>query len=48
MAAIGDRWGLLILRDLVFGISRYDELRQSSGVTNATLSNRLKHLEANG
>ncbi|ADM97143.1 helix-turn-helix transcriptional regulator [Dickeya dadantii] len=48
MAAIGDRWGLLIIRDLVFGISRYDELRQSSGVTNATLSNRLKHLEANG
>ncbi|MEI7374254.1 helix-turn-helix domain-containing protein [Dickeya chrysanthemi] len=48
MAAIGDRWGLLILRDLIFGISRYDELRQSSGVTNATLSNRLKHLEANG
>lgn len=46
MAAIGDRWGLLILRDLIFGISRYDELRQSSGVTNATLSDRLKHLEA--
>ncbi|ACZ75701.1 MULTISPECIES: winged helix-turn-helix transcriptional regulator [Dickeya] len=48
MAAIGDRWGLLILRDLIFGISRYDELRQSSGVTNATLSDRLKHLEAHG
>ncbi len=48
MAAIGDRWGLLILRDLVFGLSRYDEFRQSSGVTNATLSDRLKHLEANG
>src|ERR1700744_539554 len=48
MAAIGDRWGLLILRDLVFGISRYEDLRRSSGVTNATLSDRLKHLEANG
>ena len=48
MAAIGDRWGLLILRDLVFGLSRYDEFRQSSGVTNATLSDRLKQLEANG
>lgn len=47
MGAIGDRWGLLILRDLVFGLSRYDEFRQSSGVTNATLSDRLKHLEAN-
>ncbi len=48
MAAIGDRWGLLILRDLVFGLSRFDEFRQSSGITNATLSDRLKHLEANG
>ncbi|CAB3751678.1 hypothetical protein LMG29739_01355 [Paraburkholderia solisilvae] len=48
MAAIGDRWGLLILRDLIFGLSRYDDFRQSSGVTNATLSDRLKHLEANG
>ncbi|MEI5998160.1 helix-turn-helix transcriptional regulator [Paraburkholderia bengalensis] len=47
MAAIGDRWGLLILRDLVCGLSRYDEFRQSSGITNATLSDRLKHLEAN-
>lgn len=48
MAAIGDRWGLLILRDLVLGISRYDDFRRSSGVTNATLSDRLKHLEASG
>jgi len=48
MAAIGDRWGLVILRDLALGLSRYDDLRRSSGVTNATLSDRLKHLEANG
>jgi DNA-binding HxlR family transcriptional regulator len=48
MAALGDRWGLLILRDLVIGLSRYEDFRQSSGVTNATLSDRLKHLEANG
>lgn len=48
MAAIGDRWGMVILRDLVCGISRYENFRQSSGVTNATLSDRLKHLEANG
>jgi DNA-binding HxlR family transcriptional regulator len=48
MAAIGDRWGLLILRDLVIGLSRYEDFRQSSGITNATLSDRLRHLEANG
>ena len=48
MAAVNDRWGLLILRDLVFGLSRYEDFRRSSGITNATLSDRLKHLEANG
>ena len=39
---------LLILRDLVCGLARYEDFRRSSGVTNATLSDRLKHLEANG
>lgn len=48
MGAIGDRWGLLILRDLVCGIRRYDDFRKSSGITNATLSDRLRHLEAGG
>jgi DNA-binding HxlR family transcriptional regulator len=27
-------------------LSRYDDFRRSSGITNATLSDRLKHLEA--
>lgn len=48
MGAIGDRWGLLVLRDLVCGIRRYDDFRKSSGITNATLSDRLKHLETGG
>lgn len=47
MAAIGDRWGMLILRDLALGLRRYDDFRRSSGITHATLSDRLKHLEAN-
>jgi DNA-binding HxlR family transcriptional regulator len=45
--AVGDRWALLILRDLSLGLSKYEELRKSTGVTHATLSDRLKHLEAN-
>ena len=45
--AIGDRWAVLILRDLSLGLSRYEDLRRSTGVTNATLSDRLKHLEDN-
>jgi DNA-binding HxlR family transcriptional regulator len=45
--AVGDRWATLILRDLGFGVCRYEDLRRSTNVTNATLSDRLKHLEAN-
>jgi DNA-binding HxlR family transcriptional regulator len=48
LSAIGDRWGALILRDLSLGLGRYDELRRSSAVTHATLSDRLKHLESEG
>jgi DNA-binding HxlR family transcriptional regulator len=48
MGAIGDRWGLLVLRDLVCGIRRYEDFRKSSGITNATLSDRLRHLESAG
>ena len=46
--ALGDRWAVLILRDLSLGLSRYEDLRKSTGVTNATLSDRLKHLEEQG
>jgi DNA-binding HxlR family transcriptional regulator len=45
--AVGDRWAMLVLRDLGLGLCRYDDLRKSTGVTHATLSDRLKHLEAN-
>jgi DNA-binding HxlR family transcriptional regulator len=47
LEAIGDRWAVLILRDLMFGLSKYEDLRRSTGVTHATLSDRLKHLEDN-
>jgi DNA-binding HxlR family transcriptional regulator len=45
--AVGDRWAMLILRDLGLGLGRYEDLRRSTGVTHATLSDRLKHLEDN-
>ena len=48
MGAMGDRWGLLVMRDILFGLRRYDEFQQSSGVTNTTLADRLKTLESNG
>jgi DNA-binding HxlR family transcriptional regulator len=45
---IGDRWALLLIRDLSLGLSRYDDLRASTGIPAATLAARLKHLEASG
>jgi DNA-binding HxlR family transcriptional regulator len=48
MGALNDRWGTLIMRDLFLGLTRYDDLQRSTGVTNATLSDRLKLLDRNG
>jgi len=45
---IGDRWALLLIRDLSLGLSRYDDLRASTGIPAATLAARLKHLTASG
>lgn len=48
LEALGDRWAILILRDLMLGLSRYDDLQASSGAPNTTLAERLKGLEARG
>lgn len=48
LEAIGDRWAMLVLRDLMLGLSRYDDLKKSTGITNATLADRLRQLEATG
>jgi DNA-binding HxlR family transcriptional regulator len=46
---IGDKWSLLIVRDLLFGNSRYGELLNSGeGIPTNILSQRLKHLEQAG
>jgi DNA-binding HxlR family transcriptional regulator len=46
---LGERWTLLIVRDLLIRPRRFQDLRESlSGVTPAVLSHRLKVLEANG
>ena len=45
---IGDRWTLLLLRDLGLGLSRYDDFRKSCGIPTTTLSKRLQSLEEHG
>jgi DNA-binding HxlR family transcriptional regulator len=46
---IGDRWTMLIIRDLFLGRSRFNEFRQSTPrISPKLLSQRLKRLEDEG
>lgn len=45
LEAVGQRWTLLILRDLFLGVCRFDALIDSLGVTRSVLARRLEHLE---
>jgi DNA-binding HxlR family transcriptional regulator len=46
---IGDRWTLLIVRDLFFGSTKFKEfIEQSPGMPTKILADRLKSLEAQG
>ena len=45
---IGDRWAILLIRDLFFGLTRFEDLRASTSIPAATLASRLKHLVESG
>lgn len=48
LEVVGERWTLLILRDAFYGLSRFEEFRQSLGIARNILSDRLRHLVAAG
>lgn len=46
---VGDRWTMLLLRDLSWGRKRFSALQESlAGISANLLSERLKKLEAHG
>lgn len=46
---VGDRWTLVLIRDLVNGKSRYSEfLNSPEGITTSVLADRLERMERNG
>ena len=46
---IGDKWKVLILRDLMPGTKRFGELKKSVGnVSQKVLTSQLRDMEANG
>ncbi|MGQ0843152.1 MAG: winged helix-turn-helix transcriptional regulator [Sporichthyaceae bacterium] len=49
LEVVGERWTLLILRDVLFGKRRFDELSVSvAGVTRTVLASRLRKLVEHG
>ena len=44
LEVIGERWTLLILRDAVVGLTRFDEFQAKLGIASNVLTNRLKRL----
>jgi DNA-binding HxlR family transcriptional regulator len=48
LALVGDRWTLLVLRDVVNGVGRFDELAGHLGIARNILSGRLARLEQAG
>jgi DNA-binding HxlR family transcriptional regulator len=45
---VGDRYSLLVLRELNLGVHRFNDIRQNVGAPRETLSTRLRKLEGAG
>jgi DNA-binding HxlR family transcriptional regulator len=44
LEVLGERWTLLVVRDALGGLSRFDEFQQSLGVARNVLADRLRRL----
>jgi DNA-binding HxlR family transcriptional regulator len=48
LEVVGERWTLLILRDAVLGLERFEDFQESLGIASNVLTNRLKLLGDEG
>ncbi|MFC9787315.1 winged helix-turn-helix transcriptional regulator [Rhodococcus sp. NPDC127528] len=48
LAVVGERWALLVVREISLGLRRFDELRDATGAPRGVLSDRLQRLVAAG
>ncbi|WP_397448236.1 winged helix-turn-helix transcriptional regulator [Pseudomonas sp. NA-150] len=48
LSIVGDRWTLLIMRELSMGVCRFDDIQAQTGASSYLLSTRLKRLEKDG
>ena len=48
LAVIGEKWSLLAIRELAFGVHRFDAIARNTGAPRDILTSRLRRLEAAG
>ena len=48
LEVVGERWTLLIIRDVLLGLRRFDQLRESLGIASNVLTDRLNRLVDEG
>ncbi|WP_341258319.1 helix-turn-helix domain-containing protein [Gordonia malaquae] len=44
---IGDRWSVLVLREVFNGVRRFDQIKSHTGISDSVLSDRLRRLVDN-
>jgi DNA-binding HxlR family transcriptional regulator len=48
LSIVGERWSLLALREVMFGVRRFDEIARNTGASRDVLAARLRGLVAAG
>ena len=48
LAVIGEKWSLLVIRELSLGVHRFDAIQRNTGAPRDILTSRLRRLEAEG
>jgi DNA-binding HxlR family transcriptional regulator len=48
LEVVGERWALLVVREVSLGLRRFDEIQSATGAPRTVLSDRLRRLTAAG
>ena len=48
LEVVGDWWSLMIVRDIFFGVTRFDDIQRRLGIPRNTLTDRLDWLSCHG
>ena len=48
LGVLGEKWSLLVVRELSLGVNRFDEIQRNTGAPRDILASRLRRLEETG